>query len=127
MKDHIFKEVKAIKKELFRDIKGSCCIFIINIKKTKDMKKIKTIKLHDLSHVEIENKEMNCLRGGYRTWCIAICLDSICKCAEDEYGGFSTSQSITETYDSTQITEESTIEYASRETPGYFGEEERYT
>ncbi|WP_106831611.1 TIGR04149 family rSAM-modified RiPP [Parabacteroides pacaensis] len=88
------------------------------------MKKIRSIKLHDLSHVEMENKEMNCLRGGYRTWCVAICLDSICKCAEDVYGGFSTSQSIVETYESSTVVEEQTITFiANGDTPGYTGGE----
>lgn len=71
------------------------------------MKTVKKIKLHNLSQAEMADKEMNLLKGGsgLSGYCISICLDAVCKCAEERSGTFPASESTRQTYDSTSESE----------------------
>lgn len=79
------------------------------------MKKIKKIRLHDLSQAEMADKEQNILRGG-AVYCISICLDAVCKCNEegDGSGYFPTSDSSTNNASSIY---EKDVSYATQSAP----------
>lgn len=62
------------------------------------MKKVSKISLHNLSKAGLADKEMNLLRGGAGSGgiCWAICLDTVCRCVENDSGNFDTSERIAE-------------------------------
>lgn len=84
------------------------------------MKNVKKIKLHNLSQAEMADKEMNLLKGGSGLpgYCISICLDSICKCAEDGSGVFPADKTTQQTYESSSITDENNAEKAQKDQSG---------
>lgn len=67
------------------------------------MKKVSKISLYNLSKVGLSDKEMSMINGGYGgPGCVVICSDSICRCVEDGYGGYSTSQGVIEQHSDTK-------------------------
>lgn len=62
------------------------------------MKKVSRISLHNLSKAELANNEMNQLRGGSGGYCVAVCWNAACRCAEGDSGTFESSAGVTEDY-----------------------------
>lgn len=87
------------------------------------MKNVKKIKLHNLSQAEMADKEMNLLKGGSGLpgYCISICLDAICKCAEDGSGVFTTDNTTHQTYDTSTILEDNVATNVQKNTAGNAG------
>lgn len=80
------------------------------------MKKVSKISLGNLSKVELSDKEMSLINGGYGniTRCLAICFDAICRCVEDAYGEFSTSEGITKEQANSSDTDVSLLDQATK-------------
>lgn len=83
------------------------------------MKKVSKISLYNLSKVGLSDKEMSMINGGYgSSGCWAICLDSVCRCVEDGYGEFSTSQGVIEQHSDTRV-EENALDDEFEKNKGY--------
>lgn len=83
------------------------------------MKKVKKIKLQNLSQTEMAEKEMNLLKGGGNVHvCISVCLDAICKCLEGENGSFPIAEGVREAYGATTITEKGYSDFVAKTTSG---------
>lgn len=81
------------------------------------MKKVSKISLYNLSKVGLSDKEMSMINGGY-SGCVAICLNSVCRCVEDGYGEFSSSKGVIEQHSDTTA-EEAVFTETSNGKPSY--------
>lgn len=83
------------------------------------MKKVNKISLYNLSKVGLSDKEMSMINGGYgSSGCWAICLDAVCRCVEDGYGEFSTSEGITQDHSNSKV-ELSALDKEFKKNTGY--------
>lgn len=82
------------------------------------MKKVSKISLYNLSKVGLSDKEMSMINGGY-SGCVSLCLNSVCRCAEDAYGEFSSTEGVIERHSDTTVDKDASDEATKGGQPSY--------
>lgn len=82
------------------------------------MKKVNKISLYNLSKVGLSDKEMSMINGGY-SGCVGVCFESVCRCAEDAYGEFYSTEGVIEQHSNTDAENTNTQQILKGTHPGY--------